>query len=287
MSELSQFGSNSQLSLRISRNDGLSNDAFIDRRINVSKQIDFPYRETKVSVRRLVALGTLSGVAVLSGVAIASASTTQSSTPKSHPLHARAGLHRARPVVDGKVTGLGTGSFTVLDKSSKSYTVTVTGTTTYKEHNVSSVGIGDVKAGTFVDVLGSVSGTDVTATKVRIETQERPASPMRPMGVRPDAAGKITALGTKSFTIQDRAGRSISVDVTGSTTFDEPGATSPSFGSIKVGDFAAVSGTITGSTIDATDVHFGDRHPLGGHMGAPDFRHMPAMPGGPMGAPEM
>jgi len=247
----------------------------------VPKQNDSPYRTTKVSVRRLVAIGTLSGVAVLGGVSIASASTTHSSTPKTHPLQGRAGLYGARPTVDGKVTGLGTGSFTVLDRSSKSYMVIVTGATTYREHSMGSVGIGDVKVGTFVDVLGGVSGTTVTATAVRIETQEQPNPSVHPMGTRPDAAGKVTSLGTSSFTIENRAGTSLTVDVTNSTTFEEPGVASSSFGAIKVGSFAAVSGTITGTTVDATDVRFGSRHSLIGPMGASGLGHMPRIPGGP------
>ena len=253
----------------------------------MSKQNDSPNRATKVSVRRLVAIGTLSGAAVLSGVTIASASTTHASTPKTHPLHMGAGPRGARPVVDGKVTGLGSGSFTVLDRSSKSYTVTVTGTTIFREHNVSSPGIADVKVGTFVDVLGGVTGTTVAATVVRIETHEPPNAPIHPMGSLPDAAGRVTALGTSSFTIEDLAGKSLTVDVSGTTTYEERGATPSTFGGIKVGDFAAVAGTITGSTVAATDVHFGDRHPLHGPMGARGFGPMGSMSDGPGGAPGM
>ncbi len=253
----------------------------------MSKQIDSQYRTTKVSVRRLVALGVLSGAAVLSGVTVASASTARASTPNLSPPHPGAGLRGARPVVDGKVTGLGSGSFTVLDRSSKSYTVDVTGTTIYREHNASAPGIGDIKVGTFVDVLGSVTGTTVMATAVRIEAHEPHSAPFRPMGALPDAVGKVTSVGTTSFTIEDRTGKSMTVDVTGTTTYEEPGATSPSIGDIKVGDFAAVSGTVTGSTVVATNVHFGDRHPPRGHMRAPGFDGRDVMPGGPGGMPGM
>ena len=245
----------------------------------MSKQIDTPYRKTKVSVRRLVAIGALSGALIFGGVAIASASTAHLLQPKVHPLHGFGGPYGARPVVDGKVTAVGTGSFTVLDRSLVSYTVTVTGTTMYKEHNVSSVGIGDVKVGTFVDVAGSVSGTTVTATEVRIETHESTVPPLRPLRARPDAVGRVIALGMSSFTIKDRAEGSLTVDTNNATTYEEPGVTSPSFRDIKVGDVVAVWGTTTGSSVDATDVHIGDRHPLGTPMGSPDFDRMPRLQG--------
>ena len=246
----------------------------------MSQRNDVLYQTTKVSVRRLVVIGALSGMAVLGSVAIASASTSHSSMPKARPLHGHARLPGARPVVDGKVTGLEAGSFTVLDRSATSYTVTVKGTTIYRELNQSSVGIGDVKTGSFVDVLGSVSGTTVTATVVRIEAHEPLAPRLHPVGVRPAAAGRVTAIGTKSFTIENRAGTSLTVDVTDSTTFEEHGVASASFGGIKTGNFAVVSGTITGTTIEATDVHFGDRRFHGGPLGASIFGHMQRVPGG-------
>lgn len=253
----------------------------------MSKNLGVSHRTTKVSVRRLMALGAISGVAVLSGVSIASASTTGSTTPGIRPLHVHGGLPGVRPVVDGKVTAVGAGGFTVLDRSSTSYTVTVTGTTTYTERNVSSAGIADVTVGTFVDVVGSVTGTNVTATRVRIEAQERPAMPMRRMGTLPAAAGKVTTVGTNTFTVVNRSGTSLTVDVSSSTTYVERGVTSGTFADLKVGDFAAVTGSVTGTTVTATAVHFGAARSIDGTPGSPGFDHRSPMAGGPMGTPGM
>ncbi|HUY05863.1 MAG TPA: DUF5666 domain-containing protein [Acidimicrobiales bacterium] len=259
----------------------------------MSTKFDTLYPTTKVSLRRLVVIGALSGAAVIGGVTIASASTAHQSKSELHPFHSLKGLNGfgglrgPRPVVDGKVTAVGTGSFTVLDRSSTSYTVSVTGTTTYKEHNVSSVGVGDVQVGTFVDIVGSVSGTSVTATEVRIETGEPTVVPSHSMGIRPDARGRVTALGTSSFTITNWAGKSLIVDTTDATTFEARGITSPSLADIKVGDFAAVRGTITGTTVAATNVHFGDGHPFRGPNGSPDFGRVSGLSRAPLSAPGM
>ena len=117
-------------------------------------------------------------------------------------------------------------------------------------------------------------------------TQLHPAG-LRHAGVRPVAAGKVTALGSNSFTITDRAGSSLTVGVTTTTTYVERGVTSPVFGDIKVGDFVALSGTITGTTVNATNVHFGTGIRHGGPLGTPGAGHMPEMPGGLNGAPGM
>jgi hypothetical protein len=76
---------------------------------------------------------------------------------------------------------------------------------------------------------------------------------------RPTAAGEVlsapTTTGTGStFTISSR-GQTVTVDVSGTTNYVEQSTPSPSVGDVGVGDFVALYGTESGTTVTATEVN--------------------------------
>jgi hypothetical protein len=76
---------------------------------------------------------------------------------------------------------------------------------------------------------------------------------------RPTAAGEVlsapTTMGTGStFTISSR-GQTVTVDVAGTANYVEQGVPSPSVSDVGVGDFVALYGTESGTTVTATEVN--------------------------------
>lgn len=154
-----------------------------------------------------------------------------------------------KPVVVGTVASVTTSpsdSFTVTAWKGQTWTVTVTGSTTYTERHVTSPGFASVVVGDGVVVYGASTGTDaVTAISVAIM--------QRPVAV--GTVASVTTSPSDSFTMAAWKQQTVTVDVTGSTTYTERGVTSPSFSNVVVGDLVAVYGTPAGtSTFDATSV---------------------------------
>src|SRR6185312_4841731 len=57
--------------------------------------------------------------------------------------------------------------------------------------------------------------------------------------------GTVSTIGTNSFTVTRGGGKSITVDVSSSTTFSEHGGSSVSCGNLAVGDRVNVGGTLS------------------------------------------
>ena len=91
-------------------------------------------------------------------------------------------------------------------------------------------------------------------------------------GSPPAAMGTVKSVGTDTFTLTTTRGTVVTVDVGSTTTYHDPGVTSPTLADVKVGDHVAVFGTDTSNTVTATSVGIGD-FPAGGRGG----------PGGPGG----
>jgi hypothetical protein len=154
-----------------------------------------------------------------------------------------------RPIVQGTVASVTTSptdSFTVMAKKGQTWTVTVTGSTTYTECKVTSPSFANIAVGDGVVVFGISTATDaVTATSVAIM--------QHPVVV--GTVASVTTSPSDSFTVSAWKMQTVTVDVTGSTTYTEHGVTSPSFSNVTVGDLVAVYGTSAGaSTFDATSV---------------------------------
>ncbi len=181
----------------------------------------------------LVALfGTISGTTV-------SATEVSIAPPQPSRNFATVGVVQPTPSTTG---------FTIRTWNGTTVTVDVTASTTYVERGVSSPSLADVTAGESVSVFGTTSGTTVTATEVVIVPPPPPNRDLATAGVVQPTPS------TTGFTILTWNGTTVTVDVTASTTYAEYGASSPSLANVTAGDFVAVFGTTSGTTVTATEV---------------------------------
>lgn len=230
-------------------------------------------------LRRVVGVGAVSGAILAGGASIASAGTIHGLHSRDHAGSIRQGRTRI-PGVFGKVTSVGSGTFTITDRSSKTFTVNVSSSTVYTKDGAQSASFSDVKLDDYVAARGTISGSTVTATRVRVETKDSTRDTPRGPRTRPTAVGKVTSVGTNSFTIKDRKGATLTVTVDNSTTYEERGVTSASIADVKVGDFAAVTGSETGTDVSATDVRVATNLPPRPHGGMGTFGPMHGPRGG-------
>jgi Domain of unknown function (DUF5666) len=183
----------------------------------------------------------------------------------------------ARPAAAGTVGVVGTNTFTVKGRNGATTTVDVTSSTTYKDYGATHPTFANVKAGEFVAVGGSSSSGTVHATSVMIGGPKGHrgsggyGGPGRFGGARPAVAGTVGVVGTNTFTVKGRNGTTTTVDVSSSTTYKDPGVTSPSLSDVKAGEFVAVGGSSSSGTVHATSVMIGGPGGPGGFGGFHGF----------------
>jgi hypothetical protein len=177
------------------------------------------------------------------GSGVAAASTSHHS---GYSLNGNVG----RPGLAGTVaTAPSNNSFTVTTRSGSTLTVDVATTTTYVERGVSSPSLSNVTVGELVAVFGSTSGTTVSASEVSI------SAPNHGNVGRPVLAGTVeTAPISNAFTVKSRNGTTTTVEVSSATTYVERGVSAPSLSNVTVGELVAVFGTISSTTVSATEV---------------------------------
>jgi hypothetical protein len=216
------------------------------------------------------AAGLVAGLTA-GGAVIAGAATSHSSNPPHRGFGAK-----GEPAAVGKVATVGASSFTITT-STGTVTVDVTGSTTYFDRGVTSPSLANVTVGESVAVFGTETSGTVAATSVAIGNPGGFGGHGGP-GAKgePAAVGKVATVGASSFTITTSTG-TVTVDVTGSTTYFDRGVTSPSLANVTVGESVAVFGTETSGTVAATSVAIGNPGGFGGHGG-------PGAPGGWGGA---
>jgi hypothetical protein len=76
-------------------------------------------------------------------------------------------------------------------------------------------------------------------------------------GARQGVFGTVASVGSGSFTLTTRAGTTVTVNVTSTTTFKDPSSSSASLADVTVGQHVAVTGTDTSNTVAATAVFIG------------------------------
>ena len=171
-------------------------------------------------------------------------------------------------------------TFTIEGRGGVVETVNVSASTDYYERGVTGASIGDVASGDRVGVFGTVSGSTLTASAVWI------SSP-------PPTTGTFATAGTvqstpvdDSFVIETCSHTQVTVDVTGTTTYEERGVTNASLTDVQTTDDVAVFGTTSGSTVTATEVVIGgnDRGSPGHFFGGPTVGS-PPNGGPPVGGP--
>ncbi len=186
------------------------------------------------------------------------------------------------PQVNGTVTSVAASIVTVKQPDGTSKAVTLTSATTYRVGG-QAASSNAVVPGVRVDIQGEVApdGT-FTATVVN---------------VAPSAVGgTVSAKSGDTITVKDRAGTSVMVQVTSSTTFQVKGVASATIASIAVGDVIQAQGTLNADgSISATIIRAGAAGQLGPGpmMGGPGMRGpwrgsgqgpAPANPGGVPGS---
>jgi len=141
----------------------------------------------------------------------------------------------------------------------------VSGSTTYEDPSVTTATLADVNVGDHVAVFGTDTDNTVTATKVAIGGPGGPGHADGPGGghgpsfggTPPAAFGTVASVGTDTFTLTSRDGTTVTVKVSGSTTYEDPSVTTATLADVKVGDHVAVFGTDTDNTVTATKVAVG------------------------------
>jgi preprotein translocase subunit YajC len=229
-------------------------------------------RGVRVTTAAAVALGLAIG-----GGAVASAATSGSSTSTSTPgTHAEShggqegrsghdGFGGTPPAAMGTVASVGASTFTLTTRDNTTVTVEVGSSTTYLDHDVTSPSLADIKVGTRVAVFGTDTANTVTATRVAIGGPDSGPGGGRGGfgghdgfgGTPPAAMGTVASVGASTFTLTTRDNTTVTVDVSSSTTYLEPGVSSASLADIKVGTRVAVFGTDTSNTVTATKVGIG------------------------------
>jgi hypothetical protein len=127
-----------------------------------------------------------------------------------------------------------------------------------------------VKANERVAVLGTATSGVVTAKSVLI------GAPGGNFGHRfggwhgpsasagPASFGTVVSVGSKSFTLKTFSGKTVTVEVSSSTTYREFQVASPSFAAVKANERVAVLGTATSGVVTAKSVLIGA---TGGNFG--------------------
>ena len=129
-------------------------------------------------------------------------------------------------------------------------TITVDSGTTYAKGGA-TIALGDLKVG---DEIGfretKESDGSYTIDSVAV--------------ILPHAGGEVTAISGSTITVKDRDGASVTITVTGSTTYDVAGATAK-LSDIKVGMFLNAEGTQNSDgSLTSTSVRAGDQRGPGG-----------------------
>jgi preprotein translocase subunit YajC len=176
----------------------------------------------------------------------------------------------------GTVKSVGDGTFTITSQDGTTVTVDVGSSTTYQDPGVTSPTIANVTVGEHVAVFGTDTSNTVTATSVAIGNPPNGGMGGKggpqggPSGSPPAAMGTVESVGDGTFTITSPDGTTVTVDVGSSTTYRDPGVTSPGIANVTVGEHVAVFGTDTSTTVTATSVAIGN--PPNGGMGGPGPR---------------
>ena len=83
----------------------------------------------------------------------------------------------------------------------------------------------------------------------------------------PTAVGAVKLVAGNSFIVTAQDGTTVTVAVGSTTSYFDPGVSSPTLADVKVGEHVAVFGTKTSSTVIATQVAIGS--PPSGSKGGP------------------
>lgn len=151
------------------------------------------------------------------------------------------------------ITAISDNSISLETADGWTRTITVDSGTTYSKSGA-TIALGDLKVGDEIgfrqtlETDGSYSIDSITV-------------------VLPHAGGEVTAVSGTTITVKDRDGASVTIETTGTTTFQVNGA-SAALADVKVGMFLGAEGTKNSDgSITATAVRAGDAGSFGGRGG--------------------
>ncbi len=160
-------------------------------------------------------------------------------------------------------TSAAAGSFVVTGRGGQMVTVQVSASTTFVQPGTPAASFADVCVGDLAGAVGTSSAGTLTATRVFVEPAEAPRPPFPSSGAiglvtsvngssTPGTCGTSAAAG--SFVVTGRGGQMVTVQVSASTTFVQPGTPAASFADVCVGSLAAAFGTTSQGALSATRV---------------------------------
>ena len=121
-------------------------------------------------------------------------------------------------------------------------------------------------------MAGAATGSSPSTTPP-VDHADGPGGHLGFGGTPPAGFGTVASVGSNTFTITGHDGTTVTVDVTGTTSYLDPGVTTPTFADVKVGEHVAVFGSETSNKVTATKVFIvgpggpGDADGPGGHLG--------------------
>lgn len=183
----------------------------------------------------------------------------------------------ARPVVVGTVASVVGSTLTVNVKARQHENKTTTtasstvftvdaATAVVTKAGVSST-VGAIVIGDKVSIIGTVTGTNVVATKIidgkmseRSEMPDRPkmgnastSMQFLPGNGNPVIGGSVTAISSTTLTVTAKSGTVYTVN-TASSTVQKVGSAPATLSSIALGDTVLVQGTVNGTSVTASSI---------------------------------
>jgi hypothetical protein len=168
--------------------------------------------------------------------------------------------HGTPPAAAGKVTAVSGSTITVTDKrTGTSYTVDASnatiqkftpptaGTTPATKPAPTTISVSDIAVGDNVMVQGTVSGTNIAATKITDGMMMGMFGRGGPRG----QAGTVSAVNGNTITLTGKDGTTYTIDATSATVKK---VSDSSVSNIAVGDTLMVNGTTSGTNIAATNI---------------------------------
>jgi hypothetical protein len=232
--------------------------------------------------------GTAASYAGLASAQSASGDTpatitgTVSATAQPGQGFARAILGK-RPDVMGEITAINGNTITVTSKDPRNqsatpitYTTDLTNATIKKRTGSAApttVSIASLTVGDHVGITGTITGTSVIATEVisGMPHGGRGGPGTHGMGMhgkKPGVHGTVVSVSGNTITLSDKDGKTYTVDATNATVSK---MTTSTVSQIAVGDTLGVQGTVSGTTVTATDIMNGMPPRMNG---GPLLRHM-------------
>ncbi len=158
-------------------------------------------------------------------------------------------MFRNGPHVGGEITAVNGSTLTVTGRDGTTYTVNAANATVMKEGAAST--LTSLAVGEHVHVKGTLDGTTVTAESVMAGMKMGKGGPGGRHGKGPGVMGTVSAINGSTVTVTGMNGTSYVVEA-GSATVQKMAAGTLS--DIAVGDRIGVQGTVSGTTVTATNI---------------------------------